>query len=490
MAATAALVRGQGPARERAVGAERDRAVPRVSASAGARLARTGARTRRHRPARRLLPVAARSARAARATPGAGVHRARHDGSAGRARGVRRAVRPALGEPAPGAAAPAGHRGPAAFRGGPRRPRARGSATAAAGRRAVQHLAGVRRRVHPEAVPPHPAGRQPGPGGVGGPGRAGLHPGARAGGLVHHHRAAPGHAGGAPAVPAGRRRRLDAGAGRARGGRRLRRRGPGAGPGDGRGASGAGRGVPAGRPRRERPYRRGDVRAPGRGRPRGAGAEAVRPRTAGRVRGAGHLRHRAARPAHPRRSAPRAGAAGRPRLVRHRLRGRAVPAADRAAGPAVPGAGRGRDAALLRLRGPAAPPLATRVGAPLPGGVLRGLRGPRGLGPTQEARAAARARDGQGGVRGAVRGETPAGLAAGTDGRDQTTRSVGRLTAWHCATPRVPRPRVRLRPRPSWTRRTGTGCSAGRTTTRTPCWAPIRCRAAPCSGRCAPTRGR
>lgn len=82
-----------------------------------------------------------------------------------------------------------------------------------------------------------------------------------------------------------------------------------------------------------------------------------------------------------------------PRLVRHRLRGRAVQAAGRAAQRAVPGAGHRRDAAVLRLRGPAAPTLAPAVGAPLPGGLLRGLRGPGRLGPADQARPAARVRD-------------------------------------------------------------------------------------------------
>src|SRR3954469_5678597 len=82
----------------------------------------------------------------------------------------------------------------------------------------------------------------------------------------------------------------------------------------------------------------------------------------------------------------------------------------------------------LRLRGPAAPALAAGVGAPLPGGLLRGLRRPRRVGSAQEARPAARLRDRPGRLRGPVRSTTPAGLAARAHGGDRTTRRERRLS--------------------------------------------------------------
>ncbi len=87
---------------------------------------------------------------------------------------------------------------------------------------------------------------------------------------------------------------------------------------------------------------------------------------------------------------------------------------------------------------PGSAALAPGVGAALPRGLLRGLRGPCRLGPAQEARAAPRLRDGPGRVRGAVRGPAPTRLAARTHGGDRAPRRERRLKPWPCTKRRCP----------------------------------------------------
>ena len=94
----------------------------------------------------------------------------------------------------------------------------------------------------------------------------------------------------APAVPARRRRRLGAGAARARQGRGLHRARRAAGAGHGRRAHSRSPGaLPTGALDDQRPDGDGDDRAAGGRRAGGPGAQAVRPRAARRLRGAGRL---------------------------------------------------------------------------------------------------------------------------------------------------------------------------------------------------------
>ncbi|EFD64872.1 glycogen branching enzyme [Streptomyces lividans TK24] len=85
----------------------------------------------------------------------------------------------------------------------------------------------------PEAVPPHPARRQPRPGGAGRAGPAGLRPGTGARGLDAHDPSVRGDPRRAPALPARRLRRLDPLPERAGRRGRVHRAGPRAGAGDG-----------------------------------------------------------------------------------------------------------------------------------------------------------------------------------------------------------------------------------------------------------------
>src|SRR5690606_12175261 len=122
------------------------------------------------------------------------------------------------------------------------------------------------------------------------------------------------------------------------------------------------------------------------------------------------------------------------------------PPAGRAPHAAAGRPGRGGHAALLRLRGPLPGPAAARLGGPLPGGLLLRLRAGRRTGPAHRPRAAARLRDRQGGLRGALRGPAPPRVAARTaSGRAQARRlRCGRPDLTHPfaqeAPPVTPRP--------------------------------------------------
>ena len=123
----------------------------------------------------------------------------------------------------------------------PRMEIAAGPRPARAGRRAVQLLAGLRGHVHPEALPPHRARRQPRPGAAAGAGPRGLRAGARARRLVPGSRTTDAAddvnvLGRAPALPARARRTAGSWPCGARRRAGLHRRGAGARPRHRRGA--------------------------------------------------------------------------------------------------------------------------------------------------------------------------------------------------------------------------------------------------------------